>query len=93
MPPEQPLIEHFCLTEALPRFAGGDAEEIVVADPRGELTPSDMVEGKFLNLLRAAAAAGNRLRPMRRGSAVGPPARHGRGGEDRPSQRLIRSGG
>jgi hypothetical protein len=31
------------------------AEETLVADPRGELTPSQMVERKLVTLLRAGA--------------------------------------
>ncbi len=57
-----------------PKAPAPQEEEVLVADSRAGLTPSDMVERKLLYLLRGASVAGSHTRmpgPHVRGGTAG----------------------
>ena len=54
---------HFFVAEALPVPAALEQpDEVLVADTRAGLTPTDMVERKLMYLLRGASVAANHVR-------------------------------
>jgi hypothetical protein len=58
--------------EAAGPAAQDPQEEVLIADARAGLTPSDMVERKLRQLLRGAAVAGSHLRmELSRGRGLG----------------------
>jgi hypothetical protein len=60
--------------EAAGPAAPDDQEEVLIADARAGLTPSDLVERKLTQLLHGAAVAGSHLRmevPRGRGRSKG----------------------
>jgi hypothetical protein len=54
---KRPYRHGYLFSPAVP----GQPEEVLVADARNGLTPSDLVERKLLSMLRGASVAGSHL--------------------------------